>query len=123
VRSLSNIILYNRTSEKAELLKNKIKTIYPDWNGNITMEKDPNVAVSKADIVVSSTSSDYPIYSGNAVKPGTHINAVGSCEPTKREYDELLLQQSDKVIVDTLDGAKHEAGGLIIPDKANQWSM
>lgn len=123
VRSISNIYLYNRTLEKAELLKNKVSAIYPEWKGEITIEKDPNVAVSKADIVVSSTSSDYPVYSGDAVKPGTHINAVGSCEPTKREYDEKLLQRSDKVVVDTLEGAKQEAGGLIIPDKTNEWDM
>lgn len=123
VRSISNIILYNRTLEKAEQLKNKVLKIYPNWKGNIELEKDPNIAVSKADIVVSSTSSDSPVYSGESVKPGTHVNAVGSCEPTKQEYDEKLLQRSAKVVVDTMDGAKQEAGGLIIPDQKNEWSM
>lgn len=123
VRSISKIILYNRTQEKAAFLKEKISTVYSDWKGETKIEKDPNVAVSKADIVVSSTSSDQPVYSGDAVTAGTHINAVGSCEPTKQEYDAKLLQRSDKVIVDTLVGAKQEAGGLIIPDKTNEWSM
>src|SRR5699024_3752710 len=52
-----------------------------------------------------------------------HINAIGSCEPTKQEYDVETLLRADKIYVDTYEGAKNEAGALIIPANKNEWAM
>ncbi|WP_342510952.1 ornithine cyclodeaminase family protein [Sporosarcina sp. FSL K6-1522] len=123
VRELDKIYLYNRTKDKAFDLKEKVMKQHPNWSGDIIIVDDVNDAVSKADILVSSTSANKPVFSGEYVKPGTHINAIGSCEPTKQEYDVATLQKASKVVVDTLEGVTAEAGGLIIPDKNGEWSM
>ncbi|MFS0577060.1 ornithine cyclodeaminase family protein [Sporosarcina sp. 179-K 3D1 HS] len=123
VRELEKIYLYNRTKNKALDLKEKVMNHYPDWSGDIQIVDDVNEAVSKADILVSSTSANTPVFSGKYIKAGTHINAIGSCEPIKQEYDVETLKKASKVVVDTLEGAKGEAGGLVIPDEKGEWSF
>ena len=45
------------------------------------------------------------------VKPGVHINAIGSNLPSRRELDETLLRGS-KIFVDSRDQAIEESGDL-----------
>lgn len=122
VRELKHVILYNRTVEKAESMKQTLQELYPDWNGTITIEKDANDAVRQADIVICSTKSTTPIFNGRLVKKGTHINAIGSYQPHMQEVDVQTLYNSDKIVVDTLEGALHEAGDFLVPMKREQWN-
>jgi ornithine cyclodeaminase len=51
------------------------------------------------------------------LRRGTHINAVGSFQPTTRELDDITVRRS-RIVVDTYDGALAEAGDLLIPLKS-----
>lgn len=63
---------------------------------------DADSAVASADIVVTATPSRQPLFSLDAVRPGTHINAVGADTKGKRELPEGLLQRSTLVVDDRL---------------------
>ena len=56
---------------------------------NITLQQKVfNVAddaMEKADIIVTATNSSYPVYS-RSLKPGVHLNAVGSFKPDMQNY-------------------------------------
>jgi len=123
VRDVKEIYLYNRTKQKALDLQEKINQTYNDRQLNFYIVEDADEAVKEADIVVSSTSSNIPVFSGQYIKPGTHVNAIGSCAPEKQEYDVELLKKAGKVVVDTYEGAIEEAGGLINPVRNGEWSM
>jgi alanine dehydrogenase len=56
-------------------------------------------ALAAADIVVTATSSRAPLVSINDIRPGTHISAIGSDTPGKREIDPQLVR-SARLIVD-----------------------
>lgn len=121
-RELHKIILWNRTPGRAEILKKNLELAYPEWQGEITITMEANEAVPQADIIICSTKSTTPLFDGNLVKPGTHINAIGSYQPHMQEVDVQTLLRSDKVVVDTYEGAMHEAGDLLVPIKEGQWS-
>ncbi len=70
--------------------------------------------VDGADILAAATSAADPIFEGSWVKPGTHINGIGSHAPTMRELDTTIVQRS-RVIVDLRQAALAEAGDLMIP--------
>jgi len=123
VRDIKEIYLYNRTRQKAIDLQEKINQTYDERQLEIHIVEEANEAVKEADIIVSSTSSNTPVFSGHHIKPGTHVNAIGSCAPEKQEYDVELLKKAKKVVVDTYEGATQEAGGLINPVKNKEWSM
>jgi len=71
-------------------------------------------ALDGADIVVTVTNAREPIFSGDLIRPGTHLSVVGSSIPTMREVDEVTLHKS-KVVVEHRDQALKEAGDLVIP--------
>lgn len=51
----------------------------------------PDAAVAESDIVITATRGAGPLFSTHAVKPGTHLNCVGSDTRGKRELPEGLL--------------------------------
>ncbi|CAN5791842.1 alanine dehydrogenase [soil metagenome] len=59
-----------------------------------------------ADVVCTTTPSRQPLFPAGAVRPGTHINAVGADGPGKQELDPGILQGS-LVIVDEMYQAVH----------------
>ena len=70
----------------------------------------------ESDVVCTCTTSPTPLFDGNWLRPGTHLNLVGAFRPETREVDEITVKRA-RVIVDTYDGALQEAGDLLIPIK------
>jgi ornithine cyclodeaminase/alanine dehydrogenase-like protein (mu-crystallin family) len=60
---------------------------------------------SSADVICTCTSSSEPVLIDGAVKPGTHINAVGSDQPDRREVDDQLMGRA-RVVVDDREAAR-----------------
>jgi alanine dehydrogenase len=75
---------------------------------------DVRLAVEAADVIAAATSAANPIFDGAWVRPGTHINGIGSHAPAMRELDTHIVQRS-RVIVDLRAAALAEAGDLMIP--------
>ncbi|MGP1907740.1 ornithine cyclodeaminase family protein [Metabacillus sp. JX24] len=119
VREINEIILYNRTSGKAEALREILLELYPGCQ--VYIERNPDAAVHRADIVNCSTKSSVPLFNGDIIKPGTHINAIGSYLPHMQEVDSKTLKKSSKIVVDTIEGVLQEAGDFLIPIANNEW--
>lgn len=73
----------------------------------------PEQAAEGADILVTITSSVEPVLRGEWLTPGVHINAAGSNALVRRELDEAAVQRCDRIVVDTVDQARLEAGDLL----------
>lgn len=69
-----------------------------------------------ADIICTATSSTVPLFPGTYVKPGTHINLIGSYTPSMIEVDKDLINRADTVVVDSIDACVKEAGDLLSAD-------
>ncbi len=123
VRPIKRLYLYNRTKERAVKLADTIRGLYPEWDGSIEIVTDANQAVEAADIVICSTKATEPLFDGGRLRPGTHMNAIGAYQPHMQEFDSTALRRSSKVVVDTAEGALHEAGDLIMPIQRGEWSM
>jgi ornithine cyclodeaminase/alanine dehydrogenase-like protein (mu-crystallin family) len=63
---------------------------------------------------VTVTNSKSPVFSGELLRDGTHITAVGSSVPTSRELDDITILRS-KIVVELLEQTIRESGDLIIP--------
>lgn len=61
---------------------------------DIAHAPDADVAVSGSDIVVTATPGRGPLFSLDAVRPGTHLNCVGADTRGKREMPDGLLRRS-----------------------------
>lgn len=61
---------------------------------------DRNAAVADSDVVITATPGSGPLFDAAAVRPGTHINAVGADTRGKRELPDGLLPRATVVVDD-----------------------
>jgi ornithine cyclodeaminase/alanine dehydrogenase-like protein (mu-crystallin family) len=76
----------------------------------------PEQAVRDADVLVTATSSPEPIVEREWLKPGVHINAVGSSIPTTRELDTATMRDA-ALFVDRRESTVNEAGDFLFPQR------
>jgi ornithine cyclodeaminase/alanine dehydrogenase-like protein (mu-crystallin family) len=81
----------------------------------VTPAADVEAAVRDADIVITATSSKEPVIQGDWLKPGTHLNVMGSNWANRREVDVRTLERSDLIVIDSKEQGMLEAGDLLIP--------
>lgn len=118
VRNIKKLILFSiDPMEKRGIFKDSLQDVI---DCEIVMAEDPAVAVGEADIVTLITSAKDSIVNADWIKPGTHINGVGSHTPVMREVDTQTVVMS-KVVCDLVDACKAEAGDFIIPVSAGDW--
>ena len=71
-------------------------------------------AVRDADVVCTVTSSAQPVVERAWLKPGVHVNAVGSSIPTTRELDTATMAAA-ALFVDRRESTVNEAGDYLFP--------
>ncbi|HEU4480599.1 MAG TPA: ornithine cyclodeaminase family protein [Actinomycetota bacterium] len=69
--------------------------------------------VASADVVCTCTTSGTPLFDGDALRPGTHVNAIGTHSPERRELDGRTMERGT-VVVETLEAALAEAGEVFL---------
>lgn len=79
--------------------------------------QDLETAAREADVISCATLSPTPVIKGEWVKPGTHLDMIGSHKPNTRETDDAAILKST-IFVDSRMGALHETGELAIPINA-----
>jgi ornithine cyclodeaminase len=67
---------------------------------------DANAAVAGADVVITATPGRAALFDAAAVRPGTHLNCVGSDTRGKRELPEGLLARARIVVDDRAQAAQ-----------------
>lgn len=108
VRPLSRVVVWSRSSERAEALARRV-------GGVAAVSADD--AVSVADIVSCATPATEPIFAAESVRSGAHVNAVGAFTPEMVELPSGLVETA-YVVVDDVDAAAAEAGDLLQAGRA-----
>lgn len=72
---------------------------------------DLEAAARRADIVSAATSAESPLILGDWLKPGAHLDLVGSYRPVMREADSRAIARAN-LVVDT-EMALQDAGELV----------
>jgi ornithine cyclodeaminase/alanine dehydrogenase-like protein (mu-crystallin family) len=86
-----------------------------------TAMQNAEAAVRGADVVVAATASPTPVIQSEWVGEGAHVIAVGSCLPTQRELDPVLVQRA-RLVVDSRAAALKEAGDVIMGITEGRWT-
>ncbi|MGA8231159.1 MAG: hypothetical protein WB795_06735 [Candidatus Acidiferrales bacterium] len=84
--------------------------------GIVAHAVDPATCARESEVLCACTTSREPLFDGNLLQEGAHLNLVGSFTPATREVDTRTIVRS-RVVVDTY-GALEEAGDLLIPLRA-----
>jgi ornithine cyclodeaminase len=110
-RTFSRARIAGRTASKADSFVSELSSKYPF---RLEAAESAEDAIRGADVIVTATNAAEPVLRRTWVKPGAHINAVGSCSPKKREIDTETVVASS-FFVDRRESALNEAGDYIIP--------
>ena len=114
-REIRKVTLFDRNSANVSLLTEKLQS------NNIKVEicraASAEELVRVSDIIITATTSREPVLPDKAdLYKGKHCIAVGSFEPSVREYPDAIFKQINKVWVD-IDYAREESGEILIPLK------
>lgn len=120
VRPITKVTVASRTVEKTEAFAKQMREKYPDVS--ITATDDVEAAAKEADIITCVTTSETPVIQGDWIKPGTHINGMGSYTKAMQEIATDVFQKANRVYVDTYD-AVGEAGDFQTPFGEGAFSM
>jgi alanine dehydrogenase len=109
VRPIETVIAYSRNAGNREKFCKEMTEltgigVYP--------ASTPEEAVKDMDIIVTATTSKEPVFKGEWLAKGTHINAIGSNFIDRREIDVDTIGKSACVVVDSCEQAKLESGDL-----------
>ncbi len=109
IRNIENVLIWSRTSATAEALANDLVA----QGFNASSATDLQSAVAQADIISCATLATEPVIKGAWLKPGQHLDLIGSYAPHMREVDDEAIRRA-VVFIDT-QAALHETGDLIKP--------
>ena len=111
VRELSRAYVYDISADASSAF---IREMSGKLGLEIRPADSPAQIVAEADLICTASSSAVPLFAGSLVRPGTHINGIGSHSPKARELDTAIIQRS-KVVADSIEACLKEAGDIMIP--------
>jgi len=114
VRELESISVWGRSPERAEAFA---KRMTAELNTPVTVAASVRQAVADADIVCTLTSAPEPILKGEWIRPGTHVNVVGSSYAVPAEVDHDLVVRS-RFIADSREGVLQQGAEFLRAKKA-----
>lgn len=97
VRRLEQVLVWGRSAERAEHFAERMQR---EVGTPVRAVAEAHDAASAADIICTVTSSQNPVLLGEWVRPGTHVNVVGSSFAGPVEIDHALVRMS-RYIVDS----------------------
>lgn len=109
---LEKVLVWNRTPDRARTCAAMLMGEGIDAQ----MVENLEQAVRQADIVSTATMAREPILQGDWLKPGAHIDLVGSFSPDTREADDETLLRA-RLLVDCRESALTGVGEILIPLK------
>lgn len=111
VRRFDRVLIWGRSPDKVDALI----AAFPE----LPCERadDLAAATGAADVICTLTTADRPIVFGVDVRPGTHINLVGSSGPGPVEVDSDLVVRS-RYIADSAASARDAAAEFLVAREA-----
>ena len=107
---LQKIMIWNRTPSRCNTVIEQLE------KKGISVQQIDNLddAISQADLISSATTTPTPLVKGKLVKPGCHIDLVGSFTENLREADNEAIIRSS-VFVDSRKMTIDVVGELMLP--------
>ncbi len=113
VRPIEQVRIYSPKSEESAALVAEF-TGRPGFDVRLEVAATPKKVMEGADIICCATSSKVPVFEDVDVRPGGHINAIGSYTRAVSEVPAETVRRA-MVVVDSYDAAWQDAGELLQP--------
>lgn len=108
--SLDRVLLVGRDPGRVAALAGTVRS-WPEFAGVEVVMASAQDAAAAADIIVTVTTSETPVFPGSVVKPDACIVLGGANRPGAREADDALMRRAD-IYLDARAGAAEKAGDI-----------
>ncbi len=110
LRPIERVFVWGRRYRQAQSLAESL------YNHDFHIEAVETIeeVIREADIISSATLSPDPLIFGEHLRPGQHLDLVGSFKPNMREADDESIRRAS-IFADVRDSASKESGDLAIP--------
>lgn len=118
VRPIREVRVWSRTDDNRRRFAEQIAGRH---KVNVQCAASAREAVEGAAILVTATWAKDPVFEAGWVSEGTHINAMGSNNPQRRELPPEILERAGLIAVDSLEQARIESGDLLLAWHPSEW--
>ncbi|MDL2267520.1 hypothetical protein LJC46_05990 [Desulfovibrio sp. OttesenSCG-928-G15] len=115
VRKLEEVQLCDIQYERAKTFAETLGRELAHYGAKITAVPSADIAVKDADLLITVTPSEKPVFNADLVKQGATISCVGSYQPHMQEMDPKALVRASKLYFDSEEAVLSEAGDILIP--------
>ncbi|MFC7076381.1 ornithine cyclodeaminase family protein [Haloarcula halophila] len=109
VRDFDRVEVYSPTSKHREAFAAEMNE---RLDATVAAVASSAAAIEGADAVVTATDASEPVFDGDLLEPGTHVTAMGSYHPEKRELDTTTIERA--VYVPDLEARIDQDAGAFI---------
>ncbi len=109
-RPIEKVWVWGRSRKKAQSVIDHLSNL--DLSIEAVTDLDEHIPL--ADIISCATLSSTPLIKGELLRPGQHIDLVGSYRKDTREADDDVIRRGT-IFVDTFQGGLKESGDIVIP--------
>lgn len=110
VRTIRRIEVYGRDAERRARFAAEMSEM---CGVLVEAAQTPDQTAAEKDIVITATSSKSPLFDGGVLALGTHLCVIGSNYPSKAEVDATTIRRSDRIVCDSIEACRLEAGDFI----------
>jgi len=105
LKQLSEIRVYSTNAARREAFAEAMSA---KTGIRVVAVDHPRDAVEGCDIVTTATNSNEPVFSGEWLRPGTHVNTMIGSDAflARRETDELTVKRSDIIVVNSKESIR-----------------
>ena len=114
VRALESITIWGRSPDRAYTLADQLRM---ELGLPVTAVATVEQAAATADILCTVTSASEPILKSEWVRPGTHINVVGSSHAGPTEIDNALVARA-RFFADSREGVLNQGAEFLCAKQA-----
>jgi len=109
-RPIERVHIYSRNSQNVTKLIDEMKS---QVGATLVAAPTPVAAVKDADVICAVTTSKTPVLDGHHLKPGAHVNGLGSFTLDMQEIDVETIRRAGRAFVDSIPAIMAESGELV----------
>ncbi|MCI8782618.1 MAG: ornithine cyclodeaminase family protein [Dorea sp.] len=102
---------YDRTEAFVKQMQKEMER----YDARILPVKSSDEAVEDADLIITATPAEKPVFDGTRVKKGATISCIGSYQHHMQEMPPVILTRASKIFFDSEEAVLSEAGDILIP--------
>lgn len=114
-RSLKEVSIFSPNREKCMAFVERMTAKFASCGVSIKCAESADKCVEDADLIITVTTAENPVFDGKLVKKGATVSCVGTYEPNKHEIDPALIVRADKIFCDYKEAVLSESGDVLIP--------